>query len=57
MSNTYNISLRLKNVQLGEAIYEMAQVEKRSETAMCEILLEYAIREKARKRKVTKDHS
>lgn len=49
MANTYNFSLRMP-VELGEAISEMASSIRRPMNTEIVLLLEYALKEKARKR-------
>lgn len=49
MSDTYNFSLRMP-LNIGETIQEMSKNDRRSINETICILLEYAIREKTRKR-------
>ena len=50
MSSTFNFSLRMPD-DLGETIYDMAKSDKRPMNTTIVLLLEYALREKNRRKK------
>ena len=50
MSDTFNFSLRMPP-ELGETIYDMAKSDKRPMNTTIVLLLEYALREKNRRKK------
>ena len=50
MSDTFNFSLRMP-IEVGETIYEMSKSDRRPMNTTIVMLLEYAIREKNRKKK------
>lgn len=54
MASTYNFSLRMP-MELGEAIDEMSREDRRPMNTTIVMLLEFAIKEKTRKRKSKKD--
>lgn len=50
MADTYNFSLRMPQ-KLGESIAEIAEMDRRPMNTQIIMLLEFALREKCRKRK------
>ena len=50
MSSTFNFSLRMPD-ELGETIYDIAKADKRPMNTTIVMLLEYALKEKNRKKK------
>ncbi len=50
MADTYNFSLRMP-MQLGETISELSNADRRPMNTQIIMLLEFALREKSRKRK------
>ena len=55
MADTFNFSLRMP-VELGEAIQAMAKTVRRPMNTEIVLLLEYALKEKGRKRNAKKAH-
>jgi hypothetical protein len=55
MANTYNFSLRMP-IELGEAIGRIANTNRRPMNTEIVLLLEYALKEKGRKRNAKKAH-
>lgn len=55
MPTTYNFSLRMPT-ELGETISEIAKKDKRPMNTTIVLLLEYALKEKSRKRNGKKVH-
>lgn len=53
MANTYNFSLRMP-VELGEVVEELSKTERRPMNTTIVLLLEYALKEKSRKRNAKK---
>jgi predicted DNA-binding protein len=55
MANTYNFSLRMP-IELGETIEAMSKTVRRPMNTEIVLLLEYALKEKGRKRNAKKAH-